>query len=109
MLTLTEKAVDKVKEAIAAQKDAEAIRGIRVSVMGGGCSGFQYGMKLEREQVEGDTVVNFDGFEVLVDEQSIIYLDGTEIDFIETSQGSGFHFNNPNVTSTCGCGESFKA
>lgn len=109
MVTLTEKAQLKVKEAIAEQPDAESYSGIRLAVVGGGCSGFQYAMKLEEASREGDHVVPVDGFQVFVDEQSMLYLDGTEIDFVETPQGSGFKFNNPNVHSTCGCGESFKA
>jgi iron-sulfur cluster assembly accessory protein len=109
MVSLTEKAQVKVREAIAAQEDSGAYSGIRLAVVGGGCSGFQYAMRLEETGREGDHVVSVDGFQVFVDEQSMIYLDGTEIDFVETPQGSGFKFNNPNVKSTCGCGESFKA
>ncbi|HLV02659.1 MAG TPA: iron-sulfur cluster assembly accessory protein [Acidobacteriota bacterium] len=107
MLSFTEKAVQKVQEVIGSQPDAEGFRGIRVSVVGGGCSGFQYAMNLERESRENDQVIQVDGFQVFVDEQSMIYLDGTEIDYIETVQGAGFKFNNPNVSGTCGCGESF--
>lgn len=109
MVNLTEKAQVKVREAIAAQEDADAYTGIRLAVVGGGCSGFQYAMQLEESGREGDHIVSVDGFQVYVDEQSMLYLDGTEIDFVETPQGSGFKFNNPNVKSTCGCGESFKA
>ncbi len=109
MVSLTEKAQVKVREAMASQEDAGAYTGIRLAVVGGGCSGFQYAMKLEESGREGDHVVSVDGFQVYVDEQSMIYLDGTEIDFVDTPQGSGFKFNNPNVKSTCGCGESFKA
>jgi iron-sulfur cluster assembly accessory protein len=109
MVSLTEKAQVKVREAIAAQEDADQYTGIRVAVVGGGCSGFQYAMKLEESGREGDHVVSVDGFQIYVDEQSMLYLDGTEIDFVETPQGSGFKFSNPNVKSTCGCGESFKA
>ena len=107
MLTLTEKAVDKVKEVIASQSETEA-GGIRVSVVGGGCSGFQYAMQLEPESQEGDEVITVDGFSVFVDQQSAPFLQGVEIDYIETPQGAGFKFNNPNVSSTCGCGESFQ-
>ena len=109
MVNLTEKAQVKVREAIAAQEDPSVYTGIRLAVVGGGCSGFQYAMKLEEAGREGDHIVQADGFHVYVDEQSMLYLDGTEIDFIETPQGSGFKFDNPNVRSTCGCGESFKA
>ncbi len=109
MLSLTEKAVQQVREAIEARAEAEGYTGIRVSVVGGGCSGFQYSMMLERESREGDRIVDVDGFKVYVDEQSRLYLEGTEIDYIETVQGAGFKFNNPNVRGTCGCGESFHA
>ena len=64
-------------------------------------------MNLEREGREDDDVVQIDGFKVFVDPQSMIYLDGTEIDYVETTQASGFQFKNPNVTGSCGCGESF--
>ena len=108
MLTLTVKAVEQVREAIAAQDAPEEYNGVRVAVVGGGCSGFQYAMRLEGESREGDQIVEVDGFKVYVDEQSSLYLDGTQIDFVETPRGSGFRFNNPNVSGTCGCGESFK-
>lgn len=109
MMTLTPKAVDKVKEVIAQKQGTDPITGIRIAVVGGGCSGFQYAMNLEREERESDNVIEVDGFKVYVDEQSILYLEGTEIDYIETAEGAGFKFNNPNVTGTCGCGESFHA
>jgi iron-sulfur cluster assembly accessory protein len=108
MLTLTDKAVAKVKEALESHAEEGAIVGIRVSVLGGGCSGFQYSMSLEHEAQDGDEVVSVDGLEIYVDEQSQRFLAGTEIDYLETSHGAGFKFNNPNVSSTCGCGESFQ-
>lgn len=107
MLTLTDKAVEKVKEVLEAEEGEDL--GIRVSVIGGGCSGFQYSMSLEQGALEGDEVVTLDGFEIYIDEQSKPFLTGTEIDYLETSHGAGFKFNNPNVTGTCGCGESFQA
>ena len=108
MVTLTDSAVEKVKEALASQPQSNPEGGIRVSVVGGGCSGFQYSMSLEKEAQEGDQVVALDGFQIFIDEHSQRFLNGTEIDFIETSHGAGFRFNNPNVSSTCGCGESFQ-
>ncbi|MBI4446634.1 MAG: iron-sulfur cluster assembly accessory protein [Acidobacteria bacterium] len=105
MITLTENAVNAVKQVIAQQMESYA--GIRVAVVGGGCSGFQYAMNLEREGREGDQVIEVDGFKVFVDEQSHMYLDGTEIDYVESVHGAGFKFANPNVRSSCGCGESF--
>ena len=107
MLNLTENAVSKVKQVLASQENPEEYLGIRVAVVGGGCSGFQYAMNLERERRDQDQEIALDGFAVLVDEQSMLYLEGTEIDYIETPQGAGFKFNNPNVKGTCGCGESF--
>jgi iron-sulfur cluster assembly accessory protein len=110
MVSLTEKAVEKVKEVIASQDEPTSYRGIRVAVVGGGCSGFQYALSLaQNEAGDDDQVVQVDGFEVFVDEQSVVYLEGTEIDYIETVEGAGFKFNNPNVTGSCGCGESFHA
>jgi iron-sulfur cluster assembly accessory protein len=108
MVTLTQKAESKVQEVMASQTDSESISGIRVSVVGGGCSGFQYEMKLASASEDGDEVIEADGFKVFVDSQSRAYLEGTEIDFVETPQGTGFKFNNPNVTDSCGCGESFR-
>jgi iron-sulfur cluster assembly accessory protein len=105
MLLMTDKAQGKVREILGSQ--TEAYEGIRVQVMGGGCSGFQYHMGFEKAPQNNDEVVELNGFKVFVDRGSSIYLDGTEIDFIEGLSGSGFKFNNPNVKSTCGCGESF--
>ena len=106
MLTLTEKAQGKVKEILDAQP--EPYSGLRVQVVGGGCSGFQYHMGFEKEPNSGDEILELGGFKVFVDRGSSMYLDGTEIDFVEALTGSGFRFNNPNVKSTCGCGESFQ-
>jgi iron-sulfur cluster assembly accessory protein len=106
MLTLTEKAQSKVKEILDAQP--EPYEGLRVQVVGGGCSGFQYHMGFEKQANGGDEVLDLNGFKVFVDRGSSMYLDGTEIDFVEALTGSGFRFNNPNVKSTCGCGESFQ-
>ena len=107
MVRLTAKAVEKVKEVIASQSESVSYEGIRISVVGGGCSGFQYAMGLEQRAGEGDQVVSADGFDVFIDEQSLPFLEGTEIDYVETLQGAGFRFNNPNVKDQCGCGESF--
>ena len=105
MIQLTGLAADKVKEVIA--EGGEGFTGIRLAVVAGGCSGFQYAMDLERKSKKGDEILEVDGFKVFVDEQSMLYLDGTEIDYVENVQGAGFKFNNPNVTGSCGCGESF--
>ncbi len=106
MITLSEGAVKRVKEVIAEQP--ESYSGIRVYVEAAGCSGFQYVLNLEQNSREGDQVIQVDGFQVFVDERSMAQLRGTEIDYVESIQGAGFKFNNPNVTGTCGCGESFQ-
>jgi iron-sulfur cluster assembly protein len=81
--------------------------GLRVGVLPGGCSGFQYGLNIEEEPAEDDLVVESNGLKLFVDPFSMQYLDGVEIDFVTTFQGSGFTFNNPNATGGCGCGSSF--
>lgn len=106
MVELTPVAVTKVKEILSQQTPSPA--GLRVAVVGGGCSGFSYHMAFENRVNEGaDNVYDFDGLKVLVDQMSAMYLEGVSIDYIETLEGSGFKFNNPNVKSTCGCGSSF--
>ncbi len=104
-IELTSHAVDKVKEILAQQNPAPA--GLRVSVVGGGCSGFSYQMNFENETSAIDKVYEFDGLKVFVDQASLMYLNGTKIDFVESLAGSGFKFENPNVKTTCGCGSSF--
>ena len=79
----------------------------RMSVSGGGCSGFQYNFELVKEQNEDDLVVEKDGVKVLVDSISQIYLDGSELDFSDDLIGAAFKVNNPNATASCGCGTSF--
>lgn len=108
MITLTNEAIGKVKQVLSEQENPDNYQGIRVSVVGGGCSGFQYTMKLEKMGADGDEVLDVDSFHVFVDQQSMLYLSGTEIDYVETPHGAGFKFNNPNVRSSCGCGESFQ-
>lgn len=102
---LTEMAINKVKEVLAQQDPRPA--GLRIGVVGGGCSGFSYQMVFENQATPMDKVVEFDGLKVFVDQTSLMYLDGTEVDYIETLEGAGFKFNNPNVRTTCGCGSSF--
>ena len=106
MLQLTPVAVTKVKEILSQQTPAPT--GLRVAVVGGGCSGFSYHMAFENQvNQDSDNVYDFNGLQVLVDQMSEMYLDGVSIDYIESLEGSGFKFNNPNVKSTCGCGSSF--
>jgi len=104
-LELTPKAVAKVKEILAQQEPQPT--GLRVAVVGGGCSGFSYQMNFESESNGIDKVYEFEGLKVFVDQASLMYLKGTRIDYIETLEGAGFKFENPNVKSTCGCGSSF--
>ena len=106
-IDLTPKAVEKVKQIMAQQEPAPA--GLRVSVVGGGCSGFSYQMNFENQSNGVDKVYEFDGLKVFVDQASLMYIDGTKIDYVETLQGAGFKFDNPNVKTTCGCGSSFSA
>ncbi len=107
MIQLTERATDKVSEILTAQDPKPT--GLRISVVGGGCSGFTYSMAFENTPGLLDKTYDFKGLKVFVDQASMLYLDGVEVDYVETLEGSGFKFNNPNVKSTCGCGSSFQA
>jgi len=107
MVNLTETAVSKVREIIDTQEPKPA--GLRISVVGGGCSGFSYSMAFENAPGMLDKTYTYDGLKVFVDQASMLYLDGAEVDYVETLEGSGFKFNNPHVKSTCGCGSSFSA
>lgn len=104
-MNLTPVAVTKVKEIMTQQNPAPTA--LRVAVVGGGCSGFQYHMAFENQENGTDNVYEFDSLKVLVDQMSEMYLGNVEIDYVETLEGAGFKFNNPNVKSTCGCGSSF--
>jgi len=104
-ITLTNKAAEKVKAAM--EKQGKKDSGLRLYVSGGGCSGFQYGLTFD-ERNEADHVIESRGVNILVDEQSAQYLDGSEIDYVESVMGEGFMVNNPNAVETCGCGHSFK-
>jgi iron-sulfur cluster assembly protein len=107
MVQLTETAVTKVKEILDTQEPRPA--GLRIAVVGGGCSGFSYSMAFENTPNMLDKTYSFDGLKVFIDQASLLYLDGAEVDYVENMEGSGFKFNNPNVKSTCGCGSSFSA
>ncbi len=104
-LNLTATAIAKVKEIMAQQNPVPA--GLRVGVVGGGCSGFSYSMSFENGAGMMDKTFSFDGLNVYVDATSLMYLKGVNVDYIETLEGAGFKFDNPNVKSTCGCGSSF--
>ncbi len=105
IVNMTSTAADKVHELLAQENDPGL--GLRIFVAGGGCSGLQYGMTLDEEQ-EGDTVIYQSGFKVLVDEMSVGYISGSEVDYVDSLMGAGFTVNNPNAVSSCGCGHSFK-
>ena len=104
-INMTPAAADKVRELLKQEDDATL--GLRIFVAGGGCSGLQYGMTLDEEQ-EGDTVITLGDFNVLVDEMSLGYISGSEVDYVDSLMGAGFTVNNPNAVSSCGCGHSFK-
>jgi iron-sulfur cluster assembly accessory protein len=104
-VTLTPNAIAKVKEIMAQQNPAPI--GLRVGVVGGGCSGFSYSMQFENSAGLMDKVFDMDGLKVYVDATSVMYLNGCRVDYVETLEGAGFKFENPNVKSTCGCGSSF--
>ena len=104
-LTLTDSAAVKVREIMATQDPLPA--GLRIGVVGGGCSGFQYSMSFENQAGMMDKVLNFDGLKVFVDATSMMYLNGCVVDYVETLEAAGFKVENPSVKSTCGCGSSF--
>ncbi len=104
-LALTEVAAKKVVE-IREAEQIEPSYNLRVKVMGGGCSGFQYDLYFD-EEADGDSIFESHGVKLIVDMMSFMYVMGTEIDYVEGLQGAGFKFNNPNTTGSCGCGSSF--
>lgn len=107
-VVLTPRAVEVVKE-LRAKEGRPDHHALRVSVVGGGCSGFSYQLNFDEQPLEGDAVVEYDGVRVLVDPTSAQYLVGTQIDFVSSLSGGGFKFTNPKATQTCGCGSSFSA
>ena len=104
-LEITPVAINKVKE-IMAQQNPQPV-GLRVAVVGGGCSGFSYQMNFENQVNPIDKTFEFDGLKVIVDQASWMFLKGTKLDFVDSLEGSGFKFDNPNAKTTCGCGHSF--
>ena len=103
---LTDNAANKVREIMATQDPLPA--GLRIGVVGGGCSGFQYSMSFENQSGMMDKVYDFNGLKVFVDATSLMYLNGCVVDYVETLEAAGFKFENPTVKSTCGCGSSFQ-
>jgi iron-sulfur cluster assembly accessory protein len=105
ILGLTEKAAEMVRK-IQADENIEAGYGLRLRVVGGGCSGFAYDLYFD-QVTEMDRTFESHGVKLVVDQMSLQYLAGTTVDYVEGLQGAGFKFGNPNVKSTCGCGSSF--
>jgi len=104
-ITFTDNAAKKVKQLIADEGNENL--NLRVYVTGGGCSGFQYGFNFDENVQEGDTQVENSGVKMVIDPMSLQYLLGSEVDYKESLEGSMFVVNNPNATTTCGCGSSF--
>jgi iron-sulfur cluster assembly accessory protein len=107
-ITVTPSAVAEVQKFMEEQGAANTA-GLRVAVLPGGCSGFQYGLNIEDEPQNDDDVVDLNGIRLFVDPFSGQYLDGVEIDYVTTMMGAGFTFKNPNASGGCGCGSSFNA
>lgn len=105
-IILTKKAEEKVKEILSEQSEAYA--GLRIQVVGGGCSGFQYRIGFDKSYSDqADAIFEFDGLKVFVDRTSLMYMEDAEVDYVEGLHGAGFKFSNPNATGSCGCGSSF--
>jgi len=107
MVTISDKGAEKVHEFLASQQADLALAGLRVGVRGGGCSGFQYQLAFD-EQRDSDVVFESHGLKLLVDAESLRYVEGSTIDYEESLQGAGFKVENPNVVAACGCGSSFR-
>jgi iron-sulfur cluster assembly protein len=105
MVKITDKASTKIKELMNGQAAEET--GLRLAVRGGGCSGFQYALAFDQQR-DGDQIYELDEVRVLIDPQSLPFVDGSEVDYVDGLQGAGFAVNNPNVVAACGCGQSFR-
>jgi iron-sulfur cluster assembly accessory protein len=106
-VNLTPKALEAVR-AMIEKEGLGAGQGLRISVVGGGCSGFQYSLSFDRRK-EGDTLTVLDGVNIFVDDISLPYIAGTTLDYVEGLHNAGFRFDNPRASRTCGCGSSFSA
>jgi iron-sulfur cluster insertion protein len=106
MITITTTAEEKIRELMLEEKDT---LGLRVYVKGGGCHGYQYGMAFESKMSDDDTVIEKGDVKVIMDSQSAPLLNGCEVDYVDSVQGSGFAIKNPQAKTTCGCGSSFSA
>ena len=108
LIDVTAPAVERIRDLL--DKEGKlGSHGLRLKVIGGGCSGLRYELAFDDRVSEHDTELEIDGIRVLIDEKSALYLVGTTLDFVDTLQESGFKMLNPNAKSTCGCGESFGA
>lgn len=107
MITITESAAEKLG-GIMDQKGMKDTHGLRVFVKGGGCGGMQYGMTFDDATRDGDQIYEQSGLRVFVDATSLFYIDGANIDYVDNLMGGGFHIDNPNAVSSCGCGSSFR-
>jgi iron-sulfur cluster assembly protein len=105
-ISLTPAAATKLQNLIEERGESES--GLRIFVSGGGCSGMQYGMAIENDIRESDQVLSSQGIKLIVDPNSLMYLAGSEVDYVDNMMGGGFAINNPNAISTCGCGHSFQ-
>lgn len=105
MITLSETAIGEVRRLIAQQNVPDLL--LRVGVQGGGCSGLSYVMNFDTDVGERDQVFENDGVKIVVDDKSLMYLDGVTVDYVSNMMGSGFKFSNPNAAKSCGCGTSF--
>jgi iron-sulfur cluster assembly protein len=108
-LNVTEAAAVEIKKFMAGEEGLPETAGLRVRVVPGGCSGFQYSLNIEEESRQGDHVFDVHGIRLFVDMFSGQYLNNVEIDYVSGMMGSGFTFKNPNATGSCGCGSSFTA
>jgi iron-sulfur cluster assembly accessory protein len=108
-MTVTESAIVEIKKFLAGEDDLPETAGLRVRVVPGGCSGFQYSLNIEEESRNGDFVMEKGGIKLFVDMFSAQYLNGITVDYTSNMMGSGFTFENPNATGGCGCGTSFSA
>ena len=106
-LQLTDRAIKRVRIAMAKEGGSPEEGGLRLGVTGGGCSGLSYAIKFDSSPRERDRIYNFDGVRVFVDPKSFLYLHGMTLDYEETLMRQGFNFINPNSTRSCGCGSSF--
>lgn len=107
MVNVSDSAAGKIKELLAEEQKTDS--GLRVFVQGGGCSGFQYGLMIEDAPSATDQSIEANGVKLFIDPISARYLEGAEVDFIDSVTGGGFTIRNPNVRTTCGCGSSFNA